>query len=116
MSWITASFHHKTFRYDGIGTLWRESDWRSAADLGTGAASTTRTVTVDPFGRAEKVVSTRSDGVADSIVVTSYTGTRQLLSEVLEANGTTLRSRTTTELDAIGNVIKVTEDKGGSAG
>jgi pheromone shutdown protein TraB len=36
--------------------------------------------------------------------------------KVSEANGTTIRSRTTTELDALGNVIKVTEDKGGTAG
>jgi predicted 3-demethylubiquinone-9 3-methyltransferase (glyoxalase superfamily) len=73
-------------------------------------------LTVDPFGRPEKVVSTGGDGVIDSIVTTSYSGTRQQEMKVSEANGTTIRSRTTTELDALGNAIKVNEDKGGTAG
>ncbi|MFV2074303.1 MAG: hypothetical protein ACC742_16880, partial [Thermoanaerobaculales bacterium] len=94
-------FRYKSFRLDGVGNTWRESDWAASGD-----AAATVIITIDPFGRAEKSVV--SDGAGTESV---YTATRRSDVRVFSSGGTNPVVRSVTDRDARGNVIRVLEDK-----
>ncbi len=98
-------FRHKTYSYDGLGIVKRESDWTQAPIWDE--TSSTVVKRADPFGRPQVVQ--RSDG---SITSTTYTGTRRVDVVVGVPDGEVLpQARTVTDLDARGNPERVLEEK-----
>ncbi len=108
-------FRHKTFRRDGVGQVWRESDWLPVECSGSPgddpscaasyASSRTLTPRFDPFGRAERV-----EGSDGSVTTASYSGVSRVESTLADLGATALR-HTVTDLDARGNPRVVAEDR-----
>ena len=98
LGYVESEFRHKTYRYDGTGTVWRESDWLAYPCFGLSSDNpwcdsyqdaATLVAKVDPLGRPEHVIS--SDG---SEMVTSYSGGRRQEIRVGSGDGSVpLRSR-----------------------
>jgi RHS repeat-associated protein len=106
LSYAEQDFLHRTFRYDGRGTQWRVSNWKDTPDWSTGDSGADIVKTVDPFGRTEKLK--LSDGSISEVV---YSGVSRTDGRIKDPGGAPLRSRTVTDLDARGNVIRVLEEK-----
>ncbi len=115
-------YRHKTFRYDGAGNLWRESDWLRAACYGNAEDppecgslfpdSYTLTPTYDPFGRPERVEgSGGSDTSPASLTSTFYTGVERVETILSNLQNGEALSRTITHMNARGNPIRVYEDR-----